>query len=70
MRQAATLALRPPRRPPPGDAARLAGDRGSNRSGAGRDQEQPLVEPQVAHFMQVPLRTSVKLPHSPQASPS
>ena len=33
-------------------------------------QEQPLVAPQVAHFMQVPLRTSVKLPQSPQASPS
>jgi hypothetical protein len=33
-------------------------------------QEQPLVDPQVVHFMQVPLRTSVKLPHSPQASPS
>jgi hypothetical protein len=32
--------------------------------------EQPEVEPQVAHFMQVPLRTSVKFPHSPQASPS
>ncbi len=32
--------------------------------------EQPLVAPQVTHFMQVPLRTSVKLPHSPQASPS
>ena len=23
------------------------------------DQEQPLVDPQVLHFMQVPLRTSV-----------
>src|SRR5258707_12460744 len=33
-------------------------------------QEQPLVEPQVLHFMQVPLRTSVKLPHAPQLSPS
>ena len=32
--------------------------------------EQPVVLPQVSHFMQVPLRTSVKLPHSPQASPS
>jgi hypothetical protein len=32
--------------------------------------EHPVVEPQVSHFMQVPLRTSVKLPHSPQASPS
>ena len=34
------------------------------------DQLQPLVEPQVLHFMQVPLRTSVKLPQPPQASPS
>jgi hypothetical protein len=34
------------------------------------DQLQPLVEPQVVHFMQVPLRTRVKLPHSPQESPS
>ena len=32
--------------------------------------EQPVVEPQVSHFMQVPLRTSVKFWHSPQASPS
>jgi hypothetical protein len=34
------------------------------------DQLHPLVEPQVLHFMQVPLRTSVKFPHEPQASPS
>src|SRR5690606_5010485 len=33
-------------------------------------QEQPLVEPQVAHFMHVPSRTSVKWPHSPHASAS
>ena len=32
--------------------------------------EHPVVEPQVSHFMQVPLRTSVKFWHSPQASPS
>ena len=32
--------------------------------------EQPLVEPQVSHFKQVPLRTMVKLPHSEQLSPS
>ena len=32
--------------------------------------EHPVVDPHVSHFMQVPLRTSVKLPHSPQASPS
>ena len=32
--------------------------------------EHPVVLPHVSHFMQVPLRTSVKLPHSPQASPS
>ena len=28
--------------------------------------EHPVVEPHVLHFRQVPLRTSVKLPHSPQ----
>lgn len=33
-------------------------------------QLQPLVAPQVSHFMQVPLRTSVKFPQSPQESPS
>jgi hypothetical protein len=33
-------------------------------------QLHPLVAPQVSHFMQVPLRTMVKLPHSPQLSPS
>ncbi len=32
--------------------------------------EQPVVEPQVSHFRQVPLRTSVKFWHSAQASPS
>jgi hypothetical protein len=32
--------------------------------------EHPLVEPQVSHLRQVPLRTKVKLPHSPQLSPS
>jgi hypothetical protein len=36
----------------------------------GAAHEHPVVLPQVSHFMQVPLRTSVKLPHSPQASPS
>src|SRR5262249_60679782 len=36
----------------------------------GRVQLQPLVEPQVVHFMHVPLRTRVKLPHSVHASPS
>jgi hypothetical protein len=34
------------------------------------DQLHPVVLPHVSHFMQVPLRTRVKLPHSPQASPS
>ena len=29
-----------------------------------------VVLPQVSHFMQVPLRTSVKFPHSPHISPS
>jgi hypothetical protein len=32
--------------------------------------EHPLVAPQVSHFKHVPLRTMVKLPHSPQASPT
>jgi hypothetical protein len=32
--------------------------------------EHPVVLPHVSHFRQVPLRTRVKLPHSPQASPS
>ena len=32
--------------------------------------EHPVVLPHVSHFMQVPLRTKVKLPHSLQASPS
>ena len=35
-----------------------------------RAYEHPVVLPHVSHFMQVPLRTRVKLPHSPQASPS
>jgi hypothetical protein len=33
-------------------------------------QLQPLVPPQVLHFRQVPFLTRVKLPHSPQGSPS
>ncbi len=33
-------------------------------------QLQPLVSPQVTHLRQVPLRTKVKLPHAPHASPS
>src|SRR5690606_31592334 len=37
---------------------------------AAASYEHPLVLPQVAHLRQVPLRTRVKLPHSPQASPS
>lgn len=32
--------------------------------------EHPLVLPHVLHFMHVPLRTSVKFPQPPQASPS
>jgi len=47
-------------RPPPFEAA---GD-------DGRSYEQPVVEPQLSHFRQVPLRTSVKFPQLPQASPS
>ncbi len=34
------------------------------------DQLQPLVPPQVSHLRQVPFLTRVKLPHSPQLSPS
>jgi hypothetical protein len=34
------------------------------------DHEHPVVDPHVSHFMQVPLRTSVKLPHSEHISPS
>jgi hypothetical protein len=33
-------------------------------------QLQPVVLPHVSHFMQVPLRTRVKLPHSLHISPS
>lgn len=32
--------------------------------------EHPVVLPQVSHFIQVPFRTSVKLPHSEHISPS
>src|SRR5271169_377929 len=32
--------------------------------------EHPVVDPHVSHFMHVPLRTRVKLPHSPHISPS
>lgn len=32
--------------------------------------EHPVVLPQVSHFRQVPLRTSVKFEHSGQASPT
>jgi len=39
-------------------------------SGPRQCQLHPEVDPQVLHFMQVPLRTRVKLPHSPQGSPS
>ena len=33
-------------------------------------QLQPVVEPQVSHFRQVPFRTSVKLPQAEQGSPT
>src|SRR5262249_17002156 len=42
----------------------------SSGGGEALPQEQPVVPPQVSHFRQVPLRTRVKLPHVPQASPS
>jgi hypothetical protein len=35
-----------------------------------RPYEHPVVLPHVSHFMHVPFRTRVKLPHSVQASPS
>jgi hypothetical protein len=35
-----------------------------------RCYEQPVVEPQVSHFRQVPLRTRVKLAQLGQGSPS
>jgi hypothetical protein len=51
-------------------ATRGGGFRMPSRAAGHKPQEHPLVVPQVSHFMQVPLRTSVKLPHSEQASPS
>jgi hypothetical protein len=38
--------------------------------GGGRRQLHAVVLPHVSHFMQVPLRTSVKFPQSPRISPS
>jgi hypothetical protein len=35
-----------------------------------RRQLHPVVLPHVSHFMHVPFRTRVKLPHSPHISPS
>lgn len=35
-----------------------------------RSQLQPVVAPHVLHFKHVPLRTSVKFPHSPHESPT
>lgn len=42
----------------------------SGAAGPVAPYEQPVVPPQVSHFRQVPLRTSVKFPHSGQLSPS
>ena len=52
--------------------ARRGDDRGGRKDLTCRSVAQlhPVVLPHVSHFMQVPLRTRVKLPHSPQASPS
>ena len=77
-------AAKAPRKAPQG--GRVARPRRASRSGAKRlcpndacfapsiddaiPHEHPVVLPHVSHFMQVPFRTSVKLPHSPQASPS
>jgi len=49
--------------------------RGGRVSGRAGDNdwvlyEHPVVLPQVVHFRQVPLRTSVNWPHSRHASPS
>ena len=38
-------------------------------TGDGSYQLQPLVEPQVSHFSQVPLRTIVKFEHSEHMLP-
>ncbi len=43
----------------PGTAPRAAPDRIRGLLGVGFGQLHPLVPPQVLHFMQVPLRTSV-----------
>jgi hypothetical protein len=40
------------------------------RDAVPRAHEQPVVEPQVSHFRQVPLRTRVKLAQLGQGSPS
>ena len=45
----------------PGEARAVTGD--------GSYQLQPLVEPQVSHFSQVPLRTIVKFEHSEHMLP-
>jgi hypothetical protein len=39
-------------------------------TGGGAPHEHPVVDPHVSHFMHVPFRTSVKLPHSEHISPS
>jgi hypothetical protein len=55
-----------------GDAIgiRMAQARGGGCALPHSPQLQPLVEPQLLHFRQVPLRTRVKFPQEPQASPS
>ncbi len=60
------------------DEHRASGAKEDGRVKPGHDErwggdggyEHPLVFPQVSHFMQVPFLTMVKLPHSPQLSPS
>jgi hypothetical protein len=57
-------------KPPPHDAIRIRSSVDRVSSIVEPFHEHPVVLPHVLHFMQVPLRTKVKLPHSPQASPS
>ncbi|SLN37538.1 hypothetical protein ROA7450_01798 [Roseovarius albus] len=51
--------LRPERRPDQAHLIRVSGGADNNFPPLFRDQLQPLVAPQVLHFMQVPLRTRV-----------
>lgn len=52
------------------DAENATGGRLAARLKVAFDHEHPLVDPQVSHFRQVPLRTIVKFAHSGQETPS